>query len=70
MINLVFDTKDSILSEEHLYPIMFALDDALEVYKTMLDEYDKKEYEEMSGEEIHLRRWCSNKIIDAEKSIK
>lgn len=70
MIKIVPKSNTTIIGEDHLYTIMFRLQDALELYKNELNEYSKKDYSEMSAEEIHLMKWHKNKIFDTENILK
>ena len=68
MINLVFDTKDSILSEEHLYPIMFALEEAIKSYKKDLINCEIVDYAN-AVQYWYFQSHYKNKIYDAEKVL-
>ena len=70
MIKLIPKSKDSTISEYHLYIIMFGLQDALKTYKLELEYFKNMKYSQMSAEEVHLMKWYENKIYDIEKLLK
>ena len=68
MINLVFDTKESIICEEHLYLIMFGLQDALEFYKKELTTYKKEDYYNIT-QYWYFKRRMENRIYETKKLL-
>lgn len=70
MIKIIPKSKESIIGEYHLYPIMFVLEDALKIYKLELERFEKMEYDKMTGEEVHIMKWYENKVFDTEHLLK
>lgn len=68
MITLNFDTKDSILSEEHLYPIWFALEEALESYKRNFSNCKREDYFN-DTQFWYFQNYYENKIHETEKVL-
>lgn len=69
MIKIITKSNQSALSEEHLYPIMFALQDSLEIYRQKLQDLNSIPYNSLDGEETYLIKWYQNKIADTEKVL-
>lgn len=70
MVKIIPKSKETIIGEEHLFTIMFGLEDVLEVYKTNLNKLNKIDYNDMNAQEAYLQKHYENKIYDVEQLLK
>lgn len=61
MLKIVPKSNESIIGEEHLYTIMFGLEDVLKLYEKELKELDKTDY--------YFQKRYENKIYETKKLL-